>query len=284
MSKYVIEFDKEQLLEYDKDTDTYFRTLYKAKGFNALVFDKNGLDKLTPLDKELEEAYQKGKHDAEQDLARAAYEEAYQKGYEVGSHEATTLEYQQGLEEGKKQAKAQAHLDVCHDIERVAHGNYQKGLDDAWVAAKKICTNWMISDQTLAEIFGQCKDIGTIMHENTVQEAINKIQAYEQQKADAEIKVGDWVFNKHVCRTFSAKVTCVEGQKVYMLCDDGSCEFADMTDLEKTNVSNPKIEQLLEILKGEQQKPACITCRNRNALYCDACVNGSQWEPKGNAE
>ena len=60
MSKYVIELDKEQLLEYDKDTDTYFRTLYKAKGFNALVFDKHGLDKLTPLDKELDEAYQKG--------------------------------------------------------------------------------------------------------------------------------------------------------------------------------------------------------------------------------
>lgn len=90
-------------------------------------------------------------------------DEAYHKGFEAGQHEATTLEYQQGL-------------------------------DDAWVAAKKICTNWMISDQTLAEIFGQCKDIDTIMHENTAQEAINKIKAYEEsQKANAEIKVGDEV-------------------------------------------------------------------------------------------
>ena len=83
MSKYVIEFDKEQLLEYDKDTDTYFRTLYKAKGFNALVFDKNGLDKLTPLDKELEEAYQKGIHDGSLDV-KERVEGAYQKGLEEG--------------------------------------------------------------------------------------------------------------------------------------------------------------------------------------------------------
>ena len=81
MSKYVIEFDKEQLLEYDKDTDTYFRTLYKAKGFNTLVFDQFGLDKLTPLDKALS----------------SELGEAYQKGFEAGQHEATTLEYQQGL-------------------------------------------------------------------------------------------------------------------------------------------------------------------------------------------
>lgn len=104
MSKYVIEFDKEQLLEYDKDTDTYFRTLYKAKGFNALVFDKNGLDKLTPLDKELEEAYQKGVHEGSLDV-KERVEGAYQKGYEAGQHEATTLEYQQGLDDAWEMAK-----------------------------------------------------------------------------------------------------------------------------------------------------------------------------------
>ena len=187
MSKYVIEFDKEQLLEYDKDTDTYFRTLYKAKGFNALVFDKNGLDKLTPLDKELEEAYQKGKHDAEQDLARAAYEEAYQKGYEVGQHEATTLEYQQGLEEGKKQAKAQAHLDVCHDIERVAHGNYQQGLDDAWEFINKF-GDFQYNDAP--KVFGT-SNIYKLARIMSCSEALEKFATYEQQKADAEIKVGD---------------------------------------------------------------------------------------------
>lgn len=245
MSKYIIEIEDVPFSKVHIDADGAQNiNLYRVKGFSALVFDEHGLDKLTPFDKELEEAYQKG------------------------------------LEEGKKQAKVQAHLDVCHDIERVAHGNYQKGLDDAWVAAKKICTNWMISDQTLAEIFGQCKDIDTIMHENTAQEAINKIQAYEQQKADAEIKVGDWVFNKHVGRTSSAKATCVDGQKVYMLCGDGSCEFADITDLEKTNASNPKIEQLLEMLKGKQRD--CHTCKHQvaSSIECVDCRGFGKWGPK----
>ena len=73
--KYIIEIEDEPLWRqsalHGEDA------VFKAKGFNALVFDKHGLEKLTPLNKELEEAYQKG--------------------YEVGSHEATTLEYQQGL-------------------------------------------------------------------------------------------------------------------------------------------------------------------------------------------
>lgn len=62
--KYIIEIADNCLVEYNKDMDTYFGTLYRAKGFNTLVFDKEGLDRLTPLDKalssELEKAYQKG--------------------------------------------------------------------------------------------------------------------------------------------------------------------------------------------------------------------------------
>lgn len=121
-------------------------------------------------------------------------EEAYQKGYDAGQHEATTLEYQQGLEEGKKQARAQAHLDVCHDIERVAHGNYQQGLDDAWECAKRICIEQVYGGLGCAElnkIFGKYS-ICNIIRTESAQEAIDKIRAYEeQQKADAEIKVGD---------------------------------------------------------------------------------------------
>ena len=54
----------------------------------------------------------------------------------------------------------------------------------------------------------------------------------------------------------------------------------DETHWEKTGRHFPQVAELLKAMKGEQQEPACITCRNRNALYCDACVNGSQWEPK----
>lgn len=45
----------------------------------VVMMDK-AVDKLQDADKAIEEAYLQGKHDAEQDLARAAYDEAYQKG------------------------------------------------------------------------------------------------------------------------------------------------------------------------------------------------------------
>ena len=95
--------------------------------------------------------------------------------------------YQNGLEEGKKQAKAQAHLDVCHDIERVAHGNYQKGLDDAWDAAKKLA---MMDTETSEEATGYF-GLFRILENLTPGEAISKLSAYEEEKN--KIHVGDEV-------------------------------------------------------------------------------------------
>jgi len=45
----------------------------------VVMMDK-AVDKLQDADKAIEEAYLQGKHDAEQDIASAAYDEAYQKG------------------------------------------------------------------------------------------------------------------------------------------------------------------------------------------------------------
>lgn len=59
--KYIIEIEDEPFGRNDDHNIPHgMDELYKAKGFNALVFDKHGLDKLTPFDKELEESYQKG--------------------------------------------------------------------------------------------------------------------------------------------------------------------------------------------------------------------------------
>ena len=75
MSKYIIEIEDEPFVR--RSALYGEKSMYRAKGFKSLVFDQLGLDKLTPLDK--------------------ALDEAYQKGFEAGQHEATTLEYQQGL-------------------------------------------------------------------------------------------------------------------------------------------------------------------------------------------
>ena len=57
--KYVIEledkaFSQSALPLYDDEM------LYRVKGFRSLVFDQNGLDKLTPLKDEIKETYDRG--------------------------------------------------------------------------------------------------------------------------------------------------------------------------------------------------------------------------------
>lgn len=91
MSKYIIEIEDVPFskVRIDADNGAQNVNLYRAEGFNSLVFDQFGLDKLTPLDKALS----------------SELGEAYHKGFEVGSHEATTLEYQQGLNDAWECAK-----------------------------------------------------------------------------------------------------------------------------------------------------------------------------------
>lgn len=106
MNKYIIEIEDVPFSKVRIDADGAQNiNLYRAKGFNALVFDKHGLDKLTPLDKALNNEL----------------EEAYHKGFEVGSHEATTLEYQQGLNDAWECAK-KISLMSPDEIEKVFPG------------------------------------------------------------------------------------------------------------------------------------------------------------------
>lgn len=270
--KYVIEIDDKKLCEYDKDTHTYFPRLWKAKGFNSLVFDENGLEKLTPLDKELEEAYQKGYNEAwasvgecEDRVAKQAYQkgydEGYQKGFEVGQHEATTLEYQQGL-------------------------------DDAWEAARKIAQEWEENTETEHRIVID-NSIRITLDSMTASEAIAKIKAYEEQQKADEIKVGDEVtytfIDGAVIPPFVVFAIKNDGEKRryegYRL-TDGKW-VGGLLDYKKTGRHFPQIKELLEVLKGEQQK-SCCNCkydvRNVFDYPCSHCSSQSKWEQKGGAE
>ena len=73
---------------------------------------------------------------------------------------------------------------------------YQRGLDEAWKAARRISVielNGGLAGKELMKIYGTM-DIHKIYDDNTASEAIAKLKAYEEkQKADDEIKVGDEV-------------------------------------------------------------------------------------------
>ena len=93
--------------------------------------------------------------------------------------------YQRGLEEGKK-----ATWGLAADA---SSAEYQRGLDDAWEAARKIELDDGIDMGTLCTIFGYgCSD--SIIREYSASEAIAKLKAYEEkQKANDDIKIGDEV-------------------------------------------------------------------------------------------
>lgn len=57
--KYVIELEDKAFSQSEAPL-TEDEILYRVKGFRSLVFDKNGLDKLTPLKDEIKEAYDRG--------------------------------------------------------------------------------------------------------------------------------------------------------------------------------------------------------------------------------
>ena len=88
----------------------------------------------------------------------------------------------EAYEEGKKQAKVQAELDVCHDIEKVAKENYKAGLADAWEAAKKIALMDTETSENVTGYFGLFR----IMENLTPMQAIEKIRQYEQEKEEQD--------------------------------------------------------------------------------------------------
>ena len=112
---------------------------------------------------------------------------------------------------------------------------YQRGLDDAWEAARKVghCKLW--DDYT--------KDTGkpsvcavAVLDRYTAYEAIEKLKAYEEkQKADDEIKVGDEVETKDgkrfVVTTFGSGF---DGDIAVGVCADGFGLGVDLKELRKT--------------------------------------------------
>lgn len=107
----------------------------------------------------------------------------------VQEHFSTILrdEYDRGYKDGGNVTEIQAHDDVN-----------KQGLEDAWEYAKKIVLNpddGGLGLSELNEIFG-FYTLQSIFKNYTVHQAIEKLKAYEEeQKANAEIKVGDEVIN-----------------------------------------------------------------------------------------
>lgn len=156
----------------------------------------------------------------------------------------------EAYEEGKKQAKAQAELDVCHDIEKVAKENYKVGLGDAWEAVGKIYN--MCSD-VRHKIFKE-NLIRKILSDYTASEAIEKLKAYEQEQE--EIKVGDEV-ERILNGEVDSKAVFLEEDKGYYHCLFWTGRFFTTLSypkkqFRKTGRHFPEIDAVIEKMRGEQ--------------------------------
>ena len=157
MSKYIIEIEEKPLCVFDKDTQTYFPRLWRVKGFNSLVLDEDGLSRLEELNSDyINEHYGQ------------LLDEAYQRGY-------------------KDCQTRYCSFDACPNRQ----AEYQRGLDDAWEAAKKLFST--MSDTEIEKVFPvEWKSGFSGLMQMKPQYAIEKLKAYEE-KQNAKIEVGNEV-------------------------------------------------------------------------------------------
>ena len=152
--------------------------------------------------------------------------------------------YEDGYKDGYKKGKKEALMEVvnCEDAK------YNQGLNDAWELAKKL---YNLDCNTLEDIYGVDGGFYGLMKEYTPQEALAKIEAYEESKA---IKVGDVVKvrtgagSEHlgVVTQITANQNCA-----CIVYADGSTEMNTANNMTKTN-KHLDIEHLLEQIRGNE--------------------------------
>ena len=130
---------------------------------------------------------------------------------------------------------------------------YQRGLNDAWEAARKIVEMWeKIDNDDLLEIFGLTAKIGestvgTLFGKQTASEAIAKL---EKQKADDKIEVGDEV---RLCRHKVPYIvtSCDGDDDAYILMTvNGGFIKAEKYNVRKTG-RHFDIQSILEAMKND---------------------------------
>lgn len=164
--------------------------------------------------------------------------------------------YQAGKEDAEK-----ANADyVKHKMKDACKQGYEKGLNDAWEAGKKLVMRKKEypTPCELRKIFNISDEesISSLFERFTAEEVIEKLKAYdEQKKTESEVKVGDEFLvgerSAVVCEVF-------QGSGFYVIYRDDldtiylTMEFVreHSEDIKKTG-RHFNIKRLLNVIKGE---------------------------------
>ena len=173
-------------------------------------------------------------------------------------------EYQRGFEDGKKEAESSEAIErakadafnkgMLYKEEKISEA-YQRGLEDAWEAARKIADMWTrIDNDELLAIFGITERIGystinSLFGKQTANEAMLNLEAYEEkQEAADKIEVGDEVEvlnsgNKYLIAWFAGTSLCG-------FAHDGVTCRLQPSDVRKTG-RHFDIQSILEAMKHD---------------------------------
>ena len=133
------------------------------------------------------------------------------------------------------------------DVQKQVDEAYQRGLDAAWAAARKLFSSMAESDiEKVFPIEWNNGGFNALMNLQP-QEAIAKLKAYEEkQKADDEIKVGDEVRHD---RGWTAVVTSIDNVGFSVMDYNGEvASYSDISKFTKTG-RHFDIPKILEEMK-----------------------------------
>ena len=180
------------------------------------------------LEQVRKEAYEHGLNDSAK-VQTIATDTAYKCGYEAAKHEC-------------EDCQKQAYIDA------IRMEGYQKGLSDAWDAARKIIH---MPEGDLLNIFTECYSAVCtalqVLLKYDASEAIEKIRQYEQERE--EIQVGDEVC---VGGDVGIAVNVRRTNSVYIVWADGSCGIHDRHGVTKTGRHFSEIAEVLQKMKEEE--------------------------------
>ena len=185
--------------------------------------------------------------------------------------------YQKGLDE------AWANVGECED--RVAKQAYQKGLGDAWKTIIKIAK---MPDGERGKVFGETW-ISNILNGNSLAEITEKLKAHEQQKTNAEIKVGDEVKNTlelmNNAVAYFIEPTNNEYYRVLRYVN-GKIDIVawHRENCVRTGGHSYAVERMVGVMKGEQSCSSCEYSNDPDGVRCRDCCGYDKFEPKGSED
>ena len=178
--------------------------------------------------------------------------EAYDNGYETAKHECEDCNanavkiaddkaheaYQKGYENGF----IAGHLKAEKSGQSFYEDGYQRGLNDAWEAARKVVA---LSTVDRRKVFGS-EYMYSILENHTASEAIEKIRQYKQEQE--EIKVGDEVTAEEETSKFV--VTWMNDRCICGVDEEGKCYSYEPREISgRTGRCFPEIAEVLQKMK-----------------------------------